>query len=111
MSGDNRRPKNLVSTCLDEKLEESFFFSVGDRSVDIAQRNDKCVYLDSSLLAVPLIHSDMSNLRISVCTPRNSQRTEFLSSQKESILNHDARGCICCVCKFVGQANITCRID
>src|SRR5262249_42512737 len=79
--------------------------------VNLAQRYDKSVNLDSSLLAGPFVYSDMSDLGIRVGAPRNYRGAESLAPEEQGVLDYDSRGGIGSVSKFIWQANVTGGVD
>ena len=99
---NDRCAENFVLPRLRVNLNKAFRRFFENRPVDTAELLRVSIDLDTSLLCILRIQSDMGQFGRGVGRPWNGQRTRFGPSLEQGILDHDPRHEISRVCELVG---------
>src|SRR5438309_27432 len=82
VASDDSSTEDLVGSSFDMDFDESFFLTIGNSSVHLPHGNGKRVDVNSLFLGVVFVHTNVSNLRVSIRTPGNGEGTEFFASEE-----------------------------
>src|SRR5688500_429165 len=111
MRRNNRGSKNLVCALQNNHSDESFLLAVDNSPIDFMKRSRENVHCKPLLSTLPLVETNMGNLRVRVNAPRHDQGAEFFPPEKERILNYDAGGSIRRMRKLPFHANVSSAIN
>src|SRR2546428_7422433 len=106
MARDDGGAKDLVRPFLYLDFYKSSLLAVRNGSIDVGHRYEKGPYRDPFFTGFSLVQPHMRNFRVGVGAPRDYKRADFLASEEQSILHHDARGSLGRMSELVRKANV-----
>ena len=82
MARNDGGSQNTITALSHMNFNESLFFAVGHRAVNVLHQDRECRHRDRFFPRLPNIEADMGDLWISISAPGDRQRAQPLAAEK-----------------------------